>query len=110
MFDVLIRMRVFVHSFEHFTASTDSQWLFVHRRFTFVDEGENFVSHGELALILRDDVRITKRDLKLRVASFEYLCGYVTAENRHVLILGVYRLGSVAATSEFFKDLTAVFP
>ena len=47
-------------------------------------------------------------DLKLRCASFEYLCGYVTVENRHILILGVYCPGSVAVISEFYKDLTAV--
>ena len=74
----------------------------------FVDEGANLVNHEGVALINRDDLPITKRDLKLRFASFEYLCGYVTVENSHVLILDVYLPGSVEETSEGLKDLTAV--
>ena len=74
----------------------------------FVDEGANFINHGGLALIPHDDVRVTKTDLKLRIVSFEYMSEYVTVANHHVLVLSVYRPGSVAATSEFFKYLTVV--
>ena len=72
------------------------------------DVGYELVNHGGLALLHRINIRVVKKDFKAIVTTFEYLCGYVTVENRHFVILGVYRPGSETVTSHFFNEFTKV--
>ena len=59
-------------------------------------------------LLYCNSICVVKKDLKVKVTTFEYLCGYITVANRHSVIFGVYRLGSQMVTSEFFSEFTRV--
>ena len=65
-------------------------------------------NHRGLAFIFSDNIRVTKKNLKVSATTFEYLCGYATINNQHVIILGIYRPNTKTITSEFFKEFTAI--
>ena len=67
-----------------------------------------FRNHGGLALVLRDSIKVHKRELNVNVSTFEYLCGYVTSADGHFMLLAIYRPGSQAVCDAFFDDLSAV--
>ena len=60
------------------------------------DDIESFSNHGGLALLHCDNICIVKRNLKVKVSTFEYLCGYTTIDNRHILLLGSISLWLVS--------------
>ena len=62
-------------------------------------QNATLVNHGELALVYRQDIKITKRFLNAAVTTVEYTCGHATGDNAHVLPFGVYRPGSEAVTA-----------
>ena len=67
-----------------------------------------FRNHGGLAFVLRDSIKINKREFDVNVSTFEYLCGYVTSADGQFMLFGVYRPGSQAVSDAFFDDLSAV--
>ena len=71
------------------------------------DDKNSFSNRGALDLLHRDNIRVVMRNLKTKVSTFEYLCGYTTIDNRHILLHGTYRCGSYVATSELFEQLTS---
>lgn len=64
------------------------------------------VNRGGLALICRDNLKVKMKPLTA-TTTFEHLCCHVTAGNDQFMLLGVYRPGSQAATTQFFDELSA---
>jgi len=63
-------------------------------------------NHGDLAIILRDSIKIHKRESDVSMSTFEYLCGYVTSTDRQFMLLGVYQPGSQTVSDEFSNNLS----
>jgi len=68
----------------------------------------DFQNHGGLAFVYSQAVEFQQKQLDLTVTTFEYLCGFATVEDKHFLLLGVYRPGSQALSAAFFDELSTV--
>ena len=86
-----------------------STWLPLHRwqpgaAVTTIE----FQNHGGLGILYRD-VKFQKKVLDLDVSTFEYMCGHGSTRDGQFVLLGVYRPGSQAVSSAFFKEITTMF-
>jgi len=68
-----------------------------------------FQNHGGLAIVYRSAVRFLKKDIGVKVPSFEYVCGRGSTRDGQFMLLGVYRPGSQAINAVFFQELSMVF-
>jgi len=64
-------------------------------------------THGGLALVCRDSVKVSRTFLDVETTTFEYLLVRLTVGNERILVLGIYRPGSQAASSMFFDELSS---
>lgn len=62
---------------------------------------------GGVAIFLKANLLTTEITLPLKT-TFEAVCAQVLTGNGHLILLLVYRPGSIAPTEEFFDELTTV--
>ena len=67
----------------------------------------NLQTHGGLALVCRDSVKVSRTFLDVETTTFENLLVRLTVGNERLLVLGIYRPGSQAASSMFFDELSS---
>ena len=66
------------------------------------------VNHGVLAVVYRQDIKITKRLINVALTTFEYISGSATVDNNHVQLIDGCRPGTEDVTALFFSELTIV--
>ena len=67
-----------------------------------------FVNHGGIAIISKPGTKVAKVKLKVKVDTFEHLCGNVTFDDISSLLVIIYRPGSQLITPKFFYDLASL--